>query len=74
MMNQMDGKRPSKEMDVRVNCWDGCNINQMFDKVKPIMEENKHDVVLLHVSTKKTSDEMINEMLILKHVRNIKLF
>ena len=53
-----------------MNCWGGCNINQMFDKVKPIMDENNHDVVLLHVgtndSTKKTSDEMINEMIILK--------
>ena len=42
----------------------------MFDKVKPIMDENNHDVVLLHVgtndSTKKISDEMINELIILK--------
>ena len=68
-MNQMDGKRLSKDMDGRVNCWGGCNINQMFDKVKPIMDENNHDVFLLHIgtndSTKKTSVEMINEMIIL---------
>ena len=71
MCNQLDEKRLSnKNVEVKVKCWGGCNISEMFNKVKSTMDETQFDTVILHVgtndSTFKPSTEMINDIIRLK--------
>ena len=76
MCNQIDEKRLSnknknnKNMEVKVRCWGGCNIAEMFGKLEPIMDETHFDTIIVNVgtndSTSRTSDEMISDMIELK--------
>ena len=71
MCNQLDEKRLSnKNVDVKVKCWGGCKISEMFNKAKSTMDETHFDTVILHVgtndSTFKPSTEMIYDIIRLK--------
>ena len=51
MMNPIEGTRLSKMYDIKIACWDGCNIRQMRGKLAPILENESYDYIINNVGT-----------------------
>ena len=71
----LDKKRLSRKNKVKVRCFPGATINNMFHYLKPLLEK-KLDYRILHVSTNdaitKTSEVILNELMELKlHIENM---
>ena len=70
MMNQIDGNRLSKDVDVTVKCWGGCNIADMRNKINRELQNTSYDHVILHVGTNdsitKPSETMLSDIIQLK--------
>ena len=70
MMNQIDETRLSKQMEINVRCWGGCNITGMYDKLDTILKNKSYDYVILHVGTSdsvyKPSENMLTDIIKLK--------
>ena len=65
MLNQMDEKRLSKKLDVKVHCHGGCTVTCMYTHLAPVVKL-KPKFILLHIGTNdcvdKTSDEVLYEI------------
>ena len=75
MMNQIDENRLSRKFNVKVRCFSGCRINDMYDYLTPLLQKEP-DYVILHVGTNdtatKSSDKILNELLDLKaHIERV---
>ena len=75
MMSQIDENRLSKKFNVKVRCFSGCLINDVYDYLASLLKKEP-DYVILHVGTydavTKSSDKILNELLDLKaHIERI---
>ena len=69
MMNSIDNKRVSRNLDVKIDCHGGCTIKCMYSHLTSVYR-CKPDYILLHVGTNdctsKTSCEVLKELVTLK--------
>ena len=69
MCNNLDEKRLSRNNRVKVRCFSGAKINDMYHYLEPLLQKQP-DYVILHVSTNdaimKTSESILTELLQLK--------